>query len=84
MLRTLAPEIDAWYFASLPGARGRDARALAGEFPGVAASTFDSVDAAFEAALGSRSESEQIVVFGSFVTVERILHLATSWSCLET
>ena len=84
MLRTLAPEIDAWYFASLPGARGRDARALAGELPGVAASTFDSVDAAFEAALGSRSESEQIVVFGSFVTVERILHLATSWSCLET
>ena len=84
MLRALAPEIDAWYFASLPGVRGRDAPALAGELPGVSASTFDSVDEAFEAALGSRSEDDEIVIFGSFVTVERILRLATSWSCLET
>ena len=84
MLRALAPEIDAWYFASLPGVRGRDAPALAGELPGVSASTFDSVDEAFEAALGSRSEDDEIVVFGSFVTVERILRLATSWICRET
>ena len=84
MLRALAPEIDAWYFASLPGVRGRDARALAGALPGAVASTFDSVDVAFEAALGSRNEDDVIVVFGSFVTVERILRLATSRSCLET
>ena len=84
MLRALAPEIDAWYFASLPGVRGRAAPALAGELPGVSASTFDSVDEAFEAAFGSRSEDDEIVIFGSFVTVERILRLATSWSCLET
>ena len=30
MLRSLAHEIDAWYLASLPGSRGRDARELAG------------------------------------------------------
>ena len=85
MLRALAPEIDAWYFGSLPGPRGRDARALAGELPGAAAcSTFDSVDAAFEAALAHRSEGGEIVVFGSFVTIERVLRLATPRSCRET
>ncbi len=76
MLRALAPEIDAWHFASLPGTRGRDARGLAGELTGVAASTFDSVEAAFETALGIRGEDEEIVVFGSFVTVERVLRQA--------
>ena len=76
MLRILVPEIDTWHFASLSGTRGRDARALAGELPGMAVSTFDSVEAAFEAALGSRGEDEEIVVFGSFVTVDRILRQA--------
>ena len=79
MLRALAPEIDLWYFASLPGSRGRDARELAGKLPCEAVGlAFDSVEAAFEAALGHRSEGEEIVVFGSFVTVERVLRLATS------
>ena len=85
MIRALAPEIDAWYFASLPGSRGRDAGALAGELPRAAASlTFDSVESAFEAALAHRGEREEIVAFGSFVTVERILRLATSRLCPET
>ena len=79
MLRALAPEIDLWYFASLPGSRGRDARELAGKLPcGAVGLASDSVEAAFEAALGHRSEDEEIVVFGSFVTVERVLRLATS------
>ena len=48
MLRGLVPEIDVWYFASLPGSRGRDARELAGKLPGTAVSrVFDSVEAAF-------------------------------------
>ena len=85
MIRALAPEIDAWYFASLPGARGRDAGALAGELPCTATSlTFDSVESALEAALAHRGEREEIVAFGSFVTVERILRLATSRFCPET
>ena len=79
MLRALAPEIDLWYFASLPGSRGRDARELAGKLPcGAVGLASDSVEAAFETALGHRSEDEEIVVFGSFVTVERVLRLATS------
>ena len=85
MLRALQSEIDAWYFASLPGSRGRDADELAGKLPGAAPRlAFDSVEAAFEAALERRSELEEVVVFGSFVTVERVLRLATSPICPET
>ena len=85
MLRALVPEIDVWHFASLPGSRGRDARELAGKLPdAVPGLAFDSVEAAFEAALGGRSEGEEVVVFGSFVTVERALRLATSPACPET
>ena len=85
MLCALAPEIDEWYFASLPGARGRDARELAGTLPrAVPRLVFDSVEAAFEAALERRSEREEVVVFGSFVTVQRVHRLATSSICPET
>ena len=85
MLRTLVPEIDVWYFASLPGPRGRDARELAGKLPRAAPGlAFDSVEAAFEAALDGRSECEEVVVFGSFVTVERVLRLATSRASPDT
>ena len=85
MLRVLIPEIDVWHFASLPGSRGRDARELARELPpAVASLAFDSVEAAFETALGNRLEGEEIVVFGSFVTVERALRLASSRMCPET
>ena len=85
MLRALVPEIDAWYLASLPGARGRDARELARELPeSVTSTTFDSVEAAVGAALDHRSDGEEVVVFGSFVTVDRALRLATSRVCPET
>ena len=85
MLRALEAEVDAWYFASLAGTRGRNARELAGKLPRTVPSwAFDSVDAAFEAALDNRGEREEVVVFGSFVTVERVLRLATSSNCPET
>ena len=84
-IRALAPEVDEWYFGSLPEPRGRDAAELARELPSTATRlTFESVESAFEAALGARSEGEEIVVFGSFVTVERTLRLATSRLCSET
>ena len=85
MLRVLVPEIDAWYLASLPGSRGRNAAELARALPASATSTtFDSVEAAVGAALDNRSDGEEMVVFGSFVTVERALRLATSRICPET
>ena len=85
MLRALAPEIDAWYLASLPGSRGRDALELARELPATASkATFDSVEGAVGAALDSRRDGEEIVVFGSFVTVDRALRLATRPVCPET
>ena len=85
MIGALVPEVDAWYFGSLSGSRGRDAAELARELPRTATRlTFDSVESAFEAALVDRSEGEEIVVFGSFVTVERALRLATSRFCSET
>ena len=85
MIGALVPEVDAWYFGSLPGSRGRDAAELARELPRTATRlTFDSVESAFEAALVDRSEGEEIVVFGSFVTVECALRLATSRFCSET
>ena len=85
MLRALAHEIDAWYLASLPGSRGRDARELARTLPrAVPRFAFDSVDAAVEAALAYRGEHEEVVIFGSFVTVQRALRLATSAICPET
>ena len=85
MIGALVPEVDAWYFGSLSGSRGRDAAELARELPRTATRLmFDSVESAFEAALIDRSEGEEIVVFGSFVTVERALRLATSRLCSET
>ena len=85
MVRALAPEIDAWYFASLPGPRGRDARELAATLPrSVLNRAFDSVEDAFGAALEHGGEHEEVVVFGSFVTVQRVLRLATSSICPET
>lgn len=85
MLRALEAEVDAWYFASLPGSRGRRAQELARNLPGaVPCGEFDSVETAFEAALDNLGEFEEVVVFGSFVTAERALRLATSLICPET
>ena len=85
MLHALVPEIDAWYLASLPGARGRAAAELARELPATATSrAFDSVEDALRAALHARSDGDEIVVFGSFVTVDRAVRLATSRVCPET
>ena len=85
MIRALASEIDAWFFASLPGARGRDARELAAGLPrAVPSQAFDSVESAFEAALERRGVHEEVVAFGSFLTVQRVHRLATSSICPET
>ena len=77
---TLAPlkgKVDAWYAATLGGARGTSAETLAaliaaGELGGEI-SSHPSPAAALEAARGRAGESDRIVAFGSFYTVAGLL-----------
>ena len=68
----LDPCIDAWWCASVDGARGRSgedlAKAVAAEVAGAVVAT-DSVASACAAALMSAGPLDRIVVFGSFHTV---------------
>jgi dihydrofolate synthase/folylpolyglutamate synthase len=64
--------IDAWYFVSLAGERGRSATALAAGVRtqlAAPATVFEQIDAACAAALESAGAADRIVVFGSFHTV---------------
>jgi dihydrofolate synthase / folylpolyglutamate synthase len=70
VLRTLAPRVTRWHFASLPGPRGATAADLRMILPGA---TFDSPATAFEAALERAEEGDKIVVFGSFLTVGEVM-----------
>ncbi|MBT1452089.1 bifunctional tetrahydrofolate synthase/dihydrofolate synthase [Glaciecola sp. XM2] len=61
-----------WYCASLPGKRGEKASRLANaisSIPSTQVNTFDSVEAALKRALEQASNTDMIVVFGSFITV---------------
>ena len=73
VLRTLAPRITRWHFATLPGPRGAAAADLQAKLPGAAAESFASPGAAFAAALERAGEGDKIVVFGSFVTVGEVM-----------
>ena len=68
----LDPCIDAWWCASVDGARGRSgedlAKAVEAEVAGAVVAT-DSVASACAAALMSAGPLDRIVVFGSFHTV---------------
>jgi len=64
--------IDAWWCASIDGARGRSGAALAQEVRGQVEATVhtaDSVAAACAAAAAAATSGDRIVVFGSFHTV---------------
>jgi dihydrofolate synthase/folylpolyglutamate synthase len=68
----LSPCIDAWWCASLDGARGRSGQDLATTIADEVAgkvSAADSVGAACAAAWNAAGASDRIVVFGSFHTV---------------
>ena len=70
----LAPVINHWCFATLPGARGLDARQLAAQAGDREQSAmFGSVAAAFAHAQAHASRGDRIVVTGSFLTVAAIL-----------
>jgi len=70
VLRTLAPRITRWHFASLPGARGASAADLAGHLQAATPmEKHDSVKSALASARERAGEGDKIVVFGSFLTV---------------
>jgi dihydrofolate synthase/folylpolyglutamate synthase len=76
VLRTLAPRITRWHFASLPGPRGAAAEHLAAHLHTPAPlENYHSVKTALAAALERAEEGDKIVVFGSFLTVGE----AMSW-----
>ena len=73
VLRTLAPRITRWHFATLGGPRGAAAADLRAKLPAAVAENFASPSAAFAAALERAGEGDKIVVFGSFVTVSEVM-----------
>ncbi len=78
VVAAIAPRIDRWYVATLPGPRGAGSAALqailgrAGVAP-AAVRAFDDVAAALAAARGDAGEADRIIVFGSFLTVAAAL-----------
>ena len=73
VLRELAPRITRWHLATLPGPRGASADELAARLENAALKKFASPADALAAALGSASENDKIVVFGSFLTVGEVI-----------
>lgn len=82
VVRLLAPRIDEWYLAGLPGPRGLSAEALAARVraAGVqdAVHCFESPEEAYRAARKNTDESDRIVTFGSFVTVAEVMAVIES------
>jgi dihydrofolate synthase/folylpolyglutamate synthase len=69
VLREMAPRVTRWHLATLAGPRGATADELAAQLKKTSLRKFESPAAALAAALGSASENDKIVVFGSFLTV---------------
>jgi dihydrofolate synthase/folylpolyglutamate synthase len=76
-LRQIAPQVDRWYLATLPSARGVSSTRLRQVLeecdPGAVARRFDTVPEAFDFARSCASPADRIVVFGSFETVGAIM-----------
>ena len=74
VVRAVAPRVDRWYIAALPGPRGMTAQRLRDRMQqaGVAAEAIDASDdigRALAKARDAATEADRIVVFGSFDTV---------------
>ena len=81
VVRAVAPRIDRWHVATLPGPRGASASRLAKALDdaGVDASsvrTFDDIAHAFDAARSVANDTDRIAAFGSFLTVGAALAAA--------
>ena len=78
VVRAVAPRVDCWYIAPLPGPRGASAAQLATALTraGVDAAAiraFDDIERAFNAARSAAGETDRIAAFGSFLTVAAAL-----------
>lgn len=73
----LKGQVSAWYAATLGGARGAQAHALAQAIrttdPGAEVEEFDSPRSAYRAACRRAGGNARIVVFGSFLTVAEVM-----------
>jgi len=81
VVAAVAPRVDRWYVATLPGPRGATAAVVRGvvERAGctpAAVRAFDDVAAAYAAARSDADEADRIIVFGSFLTVAAALAAA--------
>ncbi|HET7032153.1 MAG TPA: bifunctional tetrahydrofolate synthase/dihydrofolate synthase [Casimicrobiaceae bacterium] len=81
VIDAMRERIDRWFVATLPGPRGASADQVVAALvkAGVAKKatrTFDDVGSAFAAARAAASETDRIVVFGSFLTVAAALAVA--------
>jgi dihydrofolate synthase/folylpolyglutamate synthase len=79
VVEALKGEVDAWYVATLAGARGAEASALAAILaehdPGKRVQTFASAQEAYRSAARDAGDDDRIVVLGSFLTVSDVLSL---------
>jgi len=74
VLRELAPRVDRWHLASLPGPRAASASELAFHLRGREhVYEYSSPAQAFAAAKKQARENDKIVVFGSFLTVGEVI-----------
>jgi len=76
--RALAPRIDRWYVAPLPGPRGASPARLASALRAAnvdasAIRRFDGIANAFAAARNDAHDTDRIAAFGSFLTVAAVL-----------
>jgi dihydrofolate synthase/folylpolyglutamate synthase len=83
VVAAVAPRVDAWFVAPLPGPRGASAVRIAHaiEDAGVSAQSihpFGDVQQAFAAAQERANEADRIAAFGSFLTVAAVLAAARS------
>jgi dihydrofolate synthase / folylpolyglutamate synthase len=81
VVSALAPRIDAWYVAPLPGPRGASSARIEAALTdrGVAERSiraFADIGQAFDAARNDANETDRIAAFGSFLTVAAALVVA--------
>jgi dihydrofolate synthase/folylpolyglutamate synthase len=77
VIDAVAPRVDRWHVATVPGERAASAAHVAGLLAarGLAGRTraFATVGLAYEAALREAGPNDRILVFGSFLTVAEVL-----------